>query len=137
MRKRGVSILAKFFEKENIPIFFWEYSKRCGKTSLKVSETIMKKYKVVFEIWEKKKSCPTIPSIRSHPSHPSIQVGWTPGTPWREIRRLEHSTCKTRHSTCKTRNSTCKTRHSTCEASHSMCMSSTVRARLGYTLKGL
>ena len=34
-RKRGVLILAKFFEKENIPIFFWEYSKRCEKTSLK------------------------------------------------------------------------------------------------------
>ena len=40
---------------------------------------------------------------------PSIQVGWTPGTPRREIRRLEHSTCKTRHSTCKTSHSRCKT----------------------------
>ena len=98
-----------------------------------------------------KKKLSDRPSIPSHPSHhPSVQVGWTPGTPWLEIRRLEHSTCKTRHSTCKTRHSTCKTRHSTCktrhstcEASHSTCKSSTVRARLvtararlGYTLKG-
>ena len=27
-RKKGFMILAKFFEKKNIPIFFWEYSKK-------------------------------------------------------------------------------------------------------------
>ena len=84
------------------------------------------------------------------PSFRQYKLALTPGTPLRENRRLEHSTCKTRHSTCKTRHSTCKTRHSTCktrhstcEASHSTCKSSTVRARLGtararmgYTLKG-
>ena len=45
------------------------------------------------------------------------KLALTPGTPWLENRRLEHSTCKTRHSTCKTRYSTCKTRQSTCKTS--------------------
>ena len=120
-RKRGILILAKFFEKENIPIFFWEYSKRCGKTLLKRIWNNYEKVLSSFRDMGQKKKVER-PSHPSHPSHlPSIQVGWTPGTPRREIRRLEHSTCKTRHSTCKTRHSTCKTSHSTCKTSHSTC----------------
>ena len=109
-RKRGVSILAKFFEKENIPIFFRELLKNCGKTSWKGSETIRKNYLVVFKIWATKKK------LTDHPSHPSIQAlsrlvrsGWYPVA---YMTRLEQSTCKTSHSMCKTRYSTCKTRQS-------------------------
>ena len=104
--------MAKFFEKENIPIFFWEYFKRCGKISLKRIWNNYEKVSSSFQDMVKKKV-----DRPSHPSHhPSIQAlprlvrsGWYPVA---YIRRLEQSTCKTSHSMCKTRYSTYKTRQS-------------------------
>ena len=58
--------------------FFEFFAKNILKHILKVYEPVWKKYRVVFEIWAKKKKLPDHPSI---PSHPSIQAGgdaWYP-----------------------------------------------------------
>ena len=84
-RKRWSLILAKYFEKKNIPIFFYEYSKRCAETYILGNWNNWEKLCSSFQdMGQKKKGDrpsihPIHPSI--HPSHPSIKIGggaWYP-----------------------------------------------------------
>ena len=73
-RKRGFLILTKFFEKKNIPIFFWEYSKTRAEPSFKSYKKSYEKLSSSFQDMSKKKKVdrPSTHPIPSHPSHPSI-----------------------------------------------------------------
>ena len=78
-KKNQPPILAKFFEKKNIPIFFREYSKiKCRNIYLRELKKLRKIMKQFSRYGPKKKSGPTIhpshPIHPIHPIHPSVNI---------------------------------------------------------------
>ena len=85
-----------FVKKWTFRFFSANIPKNVQKHIFKGTEKIKKNYEVVFKIWAKKKSGPTIhpipshpiPSHSIHPSHPSIKKSaGAPGTPLRDTGR--------------------------------------------------
>ena len=72
-----------FWKKEHSDFFPRIFQNKMQKHIFKGTEKIKKNYEVVFKIWAKKKSGPTIHPIPSHPIHPSVnmKVARRPGNP--------------------------------------------------------
>ena len=154
-KKRGFLILAKFFEKKNIPIFFCEYSKIRVKTYIMGVRNHYEKLSSSFRDMGQKKKVDR-PSVPSHPiqSIPSIRqyklAGRLVSRGWRSdglstVRarlgtvRARLGTARARLGTARARLGTARTRLGTVRARLGTVRArlGTARARLGYTLKGL
>ena len=84
-------ILAKYFEKKNIPIFFLRiFQKMCRSIYFRELKQLKKIIQQFSRYGPKKKSGPTTPSHPIHPipsHHPSIKIGGGAWYPVAEVKR--------------------------------------------------